>query len=79
MLKYLCELLKIRRYSENVILQYSSQGPHTESYVIVSGAKGKFSGGFDINAFGIMQKGMGNFFCFFLWFFVLVNELAVIF
>jgi hypothetical protein len=69
MLKYLCELLKIRRYSENVILQYSSQGPHTESYVIVSGAKGKFSGGFDINAFGIMQKGMGNFFYFFWWFF----------
>ncbi|KAI5446416.1 peroxisomal fatty acid beta-oxidation multifunctional protein MFP2 isoform X2 [Lathyrus oleraceus] len=26
--------------------------------IVVTGAKGKFSGGFDINAFGIMQKGV---------------------
>ncbi|PNX84607.1 glyoxysomal fatty acid beta-oxidation MFP-A protein, partial [Trifolium pratense] len=32
----------------------------SESFVIVSGEKGKFSGGFDINAFGIMQKGMDH-------------------
>ncbi|GAU36076.1 hypothetical protein TSUD_320390 [Trifolium subterraneum] len=28
--------------------------------IVVTGAKGKFSGGFDINAFGIMQKGMDH-------------------
>lgn len=37
------------------------------SHIIGSGAKGKFSGGFDINAFGGIQsgqKGMQDFFFF---------------
>lgn len=28
--------------------------------IVVTGAKGKFSGGFDINAFGLIQKGLGD-------------------
>ena len=33
-----------------------------ESYVTVSGAKGKFSGGFDIGAFGGIQAAEGTLF-----------------
>lgn len=41
--------------------QAYNYGIIAESYITVLGAKGKFSGGFDINAFGDIQEGKGTF------------------